>query len=121
MKRLPQADLILNNDERKYKGYKNLLKNKSGVYVLFIDTICVWIGYSKNLMQRTARLRSHKNIVENPPVLNKLLNNSKDIKVYIYFREIDDAIILEQTLIQELKPCLNIEYLPLQQRHIIKH
>lgn len=103
-----EADIIIKN---KNKAEKLKIKGKQGVYILIIDTICVYIGMSKNLYQRTSRFFPHiRTLAETtlPTVLQKLLIRSKNIELHLYFcTTIEEAVLLEQALIQEMHPVLN--------------
>ena len=119
--KLPMPNLIFKNinDDKRY-----MLKDKRGVYVVFVDTICIYVGASLNLYVRTSRIFNkscniHENAVVNS-MLIKILKHSKDIRIYIFFRHTNEQVLfLEQRLIQELEPYINKVGIPLERRHIL--
>jgi len=94
---------------------------KCGVYILVIDTLCIYIGLSKSLGPRIKRFFNKKQINSmhyNPTIITKLLNNSQDVVVYVYTTvDLDMAILLEQALIKKYKPYINKEYADIDARH----
>ena len=110
MNKIPQPDIILINKDRQNKNKTSILKERCGVYVLYVDTICVYTGMSKNLFERTSRIRYKGQASKIPKVLKTLLENSQDIQIHIYFtNNVEDGLLLEQAIIHYLYPALILQ------------
>ena len=89
-----------NEQKELYFQLKSIIDNNStkarGIYAIFQDDLCVYVGQSKNISSRTA---TH---------LKGRYHNCTSVKLWLDYEDMEDLIPSEKFAIQQLKPTENI-------------
>ena len=110
-----QLDIEISDFDSKYCRFVGPQLRAAGVYLLVIDRQVVYIGKSKNLYMRWAmgycvandHMNGSTNKRINMAIKEAAISNKHPELWFIATNDLDE---LEEALIREYQPCLNIEF-----------
>lgn len=92
------------------KETRKAVRRKSGIYALYLDKICLYVGATNNIESRSCRFFTENRNYENKilcMVVNYCKDNNIKLEVKVYFHDLNNLRNLEFEYIKVLRSRLN--------------